>query len=41
VAKARTARLAAAGKSSPLLDRLQFEPYRPATGTPWNREIAY
>lgn len=37
----RTARLAAAGKSSPSLDRLQFEPYRPATELPWNREIAY
>ncbi|MBI2384791.1 MAG: hypothetical protein HYV14_02135 [Elusimicrobia bacterium] len=37
----RTAKLAAAGKSSPKLDRLQFEPYRPTTETPWNREIGY
>lgn len=37
----RTARLAAAGKSSPYLDRLLFEPYRPAQEMPWNREIGY
>lgn len=37
----RTARLSAAGKSSPYLDRLMFEPYRPAPEMPWNREIGY
>lgn len=37
----RTARLAAAGKSSPYLERLRFEPYRPAPQEPWNREIGY
>lgn len=37
----RTARLAAAGKSSPYLDRLQFEPYRPMPAIPWDREIGY
>lgn len=36
----RTARLAAAGKSSPLLEKLQFEPYRPGArpGFPGRRE---
>lgn len=36
----RTARMAAAGKSSPMLEKLQFEPYRPAArpGFPGRRE---
>lgn len=37
----RTGRLAASGKSSPYLDRLMFEPYRPVPQIPWNREIGY
>lgn len=37
----RTARLSAAGKSSPYLERLMFEPYRPLPEAPWNREIGY
>lgn len=37
----RTARLAAAGKSSPYTEKLQFEPYRSIPLEPWNREIGY
>lgn len=40
----RTARLAAAGKSSPYLEKLQFEPYRPDPQGRWDgrsREIGY
>lgn len=40
----KTARLAASGKSSPYLEKLQFEPYRPAPRGRWDargREIGY
>ena len=37
----RTARLAAAGKSSPYLEKLRFEPYSPLPARPWDREIGY
>lgn len=37
----RTARLAASGKSSPYLEGLRFEPYRPAPAQSWGRESAY
>lgn len=37
----RTARLAAAGKSSPYLEKLLFDPYRRIPEIPWDREIAY
>jgi hypothetical protein len=37
----RTARLAAAGKTSPYSEKLMFEPYRRIPLEPWNREIGY
>ena len=37
----KTARLAAAGKSSPYLEKLMFDPYRPLPDLPWDREIGY
>ncbi|MDD5303110.1 MAG: hypothetical protein PHS14_08360 [Elusimicrobia bacterium] len=37
----RTARLAAAGKSSSYTEKLLFEPYRLIPVEPWNREIGY
>ncbi len=38
---AQTARLAAAGKSSPYLERLLFDPYPRLPEIPWDRGIAY